>query len=344
MTVTTERIRPAAAGRRKISVLLSMAGPDGNTKFVDQLMAYPGRIAYRGFTWRTAILGRYDIFHIHWPEGLFRSRFGLVRGAKRLGVRILLRRLRNRSTPIVRTIHNIQPHDGGDRAESRLLAEIDRHVGYYISLNRWDAPSDAKCEVIPHASYVEAFSRYPTNPCRSGVLYFGRIEPYKGLPDLIRSFSSLPDPDLTFKIVGAPGRTGMDEIRRAADADPRIEMHLEFVSDERLVWSVSGAELTVLPYRRMGNSGVLFVALSLGCPVLAPQTPVNEELLEEFGPTWISLYEGDISPEVLAEGIAWSRRHQRTPIDLDQRSLHSVGLRHEAFYSRVVDGGWHEVA
>ena len=54
--------------------------------------------------------------------------------------------------------------------------------------------------------------------------------------------------------------------------DPRITAVLRYVTDAELVDEVGRAELVILPYHEMHNSGAILVAMSLGRPVLAPRT------------------------------------------------------------------------
>ena len=65
---------PSAGGSRRIAVQHSLAPPDGRTKYVDQIVdgAAPD-VRIRYFSWRAALLGRYDVFHVHWPELMIRG-------------------------------------------------------------------------------------------------------------------------------------------------------------------------------------------------------------------------------------------------------------------------------
>lgn len=89
-----------------------------------------------------------------------------------------------------------------------------------------------------------------------------------------------------------------------------------YVDDPTLAREVSSAELVVLPYRDMHNSGTLLLALSLARPVLVPRTPNNVAVAAEVGPGWIFMYDGELDAGVIrvrpAAGSASRVQRSRT--------------------------------
>ena len=63
------------------------------------------------------------------------------------------------------------------------------------------------------------------------------------------------------------------------------------------------AQLVVLPYRQMLNSGALLLALSLARPVLAPWSGANAAIAEEVGEGWLTLYRGELDAATLAAAL-----------------------------------------
>ncbi len=324
--------------RGTVRVLLSTDGPDGTTKFVDQLVSHPGQVQHEFFGWRRALLGGYDVFHVHWPESLVRSRSRAVRTARRIATLLLLVRLHLTGTVVVRTMHNTRPHRAGDRVEDFLVDALDRLVSGYVCLNELtETRPDVPRFLIPHGSYHEPFERYPKSPHRSGLLFFGRIDAYKGVDALVRAFSGIDDPALTLRVIGQP-HGDVSAIRAAATADTRISFDFAFVPDDRLVTEVSAAQLAVLPYRHLENSGVLFVAVSLGTPVLAPHSPTAALLRDEFGDDWVRLYHGDLDTATLLSAAQWASAPRGTPPTMPTRTWTAVGAAHEAAYRELVKG------
>ena len=328
-------------GTTHITVLQSLSPPDGTTRYVNQVVdGAPDAVTMRFFTWRTALLGRYDVLHVHWPELLIRAPRPLKARLRRGALYALLLRARLQHIPIVRTMHNLAPHEAGHGAETRALEALDARTALVIRLNPTTlVEPESRAVTILHGHYRDRFSDMPRPDSASGrILYFGLIRPYKGVETLLQVFRALPGPDLTLRIVGRPS-SGLGEIITAETArDARISSVLRFVSDEELVVEVGGSELVVLPYREMHNSGVLLVTLSLDRPVLVPSTPSNQALADEVGPDWIYLYDGELTPEILQDTLKRMRAAGSRPRPrLDDRDWNTLGLQSYRTYLRALE-------
>jgi glycosyltransferase involved in cell wall biosynthesis len=95
------------------------------------------------------------------------------------------------------------------------------------------------------------------------VLCFGLMRPYKGLDLLVEAWAGIEDAELW--IVGMP-RMDIAPLRAAASAGVRFVPR--FVEDRELPAFFARADLVVLPYREIDQSGVLFTALAFGKPML----------------------------------------------------------------------------
>ena len=82
---------------------------------------------------------------------------------------------------------------------------------------------------------------------------------------------------------------------------------MRFVDDAELASEISQAELVVLPYRELHNSGSVLLALSLGRPVLLPANDVTRRLAEQVGERWVLPYEGTLTGDVLESALATVR-------------------------------------
>ena len=293
--------------RPRIRVLLSLTPPDGTTRYVVQLVeGVPAEVSLLFFSWRTALLGGYDVFHVHWPEFLIRGRSAIERLFRSCLFAALLLRLKASGIPIVRTVHNLSPHEEGAWLEPALLRLCDARTALFIRLNAaTDLGGRKNVVTILHGHYKDRFKSFPLPAARAGrFLYFGLIRPYKGVDDLLSAFSQLKGEDLELRVVGRPSGDLGELVLAACRADSRVSSRLEFVEDEVLVREVGEAETVVLPYREMQNSGSLLVALSLGRPVVAPESPSNRLIAEEVGTEWLYLYEGALTADVLCRARA----------------------------------------
>ncbi|GAA1944297.1 glycosyltransferase [Microbacterium deminutum] len=343
MMTTAERASTASridSTTATIIVQQTLAPPDGHTKFVDLMVGMDNpRVVLRFDSWKGAIFGRYDVFHAHWPELTIRGSSRMRRFIRRRCLDAFLLRARLTRTPIVRHLHNVQPHEPGDAAERRSLERFDRATDLYIRLNPTTTPpTDRPVVTALHGHYRSAYAHHPLpRPRRGRLLYFGIIRPYKNVDGLADAFSGTDGEDLELRIVGSPSSGQREMVEAHCASDPRISALLRYVSDAELVDEVGRAELVILPYHEMHNSGAILVAMSLGRPVLAPRTESNSALSHEVGPGWIIEYDGDLTPDVIRSGLHDARHGERSAEPyLADRDWDHVGRIIEGAYRQAI--------
>ncbi len=164
------------------------------------------------------------------------------------------------------------------RALSKLLAKMDAVVvhsehGSARLQADFGVPAD-HLRVIPHGAFdylTRQEDELPLPPELQAVegpviLAFGLIRPYKGTDVLLEAFSRVDRGELW--IVGMP-RMPMDELRRLADQAPgRVRFIDRFIPDQEIPAFMRRADLVVLPYRNIEQSGVLYTALAFGRPMV----------------------------------------------------------------------------
>ncbi|QEE60499.1 glycosyltransferase [Salinibacterium sp. dk2585] len=328
----------ARAGRRLIVLQSVRELRDTTNPYLVQLVQALKRSAdVRLFSWPRAILGRWDVLHVHWPELLFvrESRLRTLVGAA-LCLALELR-LRLGRGALVRTAHNVRPHEGRGRLVEFILARLDRATDVWVLLND-TTPIAAAAErvVIPHGHYADWYaSRELPTPREGRLLFFGLIRAYKNVPALARSFTTVPDAAASLHIVGRPDPAALaEELRSIADGDERIQLTFGYADDDQLIREFGEASLVALPYRDLHNSGAMLLALSLGRPVLVPDNPATAAIAEEVGEAWVRRYQGELTGETLSEALAAG-----TPAgapDLSRRSWLLLGEAHVAAYRRAL--------
>ena len=331
---------PADASR--IVVLQSIPPPDDTTNpyLVQLFRALPRDVETKYYSLRSALFARYDLLHVHWPEYLLRDPSPLRALFKRLGVCALLLRLWATGTPVVRTLHNVRPHEDGGWMERQLLRGLDRLTTRRIRINAADDDCGAAADTILHGHYRDWFAARRVPAMVPGrVLYFGLIRPYKGVEALLDAFRALPGSTLagigpTLRIVGNPSTQTMREtVQSACDIDSRIGALLRYVDDDVLAREIGEAQLVVLPYRQMLNSGALLLALSLSRPVLVPWSEANARLADEVGHGWVHLYRDELDVDTLSTTLHALRTTppQGSP-DLSRRDWPALGRQHHVTY------------
>jgi len=304
-----------------------------------------------GFTWWRALTGQYDVLHAHWPEALLHGTTPARSLARRWLFRALVLRLRlnRRRTALVRTVHNLRSHETGPRVERRLLERFDRATTLWIRLNpTTPVPRDAPVATIEHGDYRDWFDQLDVPVMVPGrLVFFGLIRPYKAVPGLIEAFSALPagphGDALSLRVVGRPSSADIGaEVSLAARSDERVQLSLGHAEDAELAAEIGQAELVVLPYREMHNSGAAVLALSLARPILVPGNSVTDALRREVGTGWVYTYSGALTPDVLRQTLA-RLRAERSPDatvaaqpNLSGRAWPVVAAAHREAYARAV--------
>jgi beta-1,4-mannosyltransferase len=308
--------------------------------YVTQLLAsLPESVRPLYFSWRSALVGRYDVLHVHWPDAAIRGKTRL-RGAVRSALWVLiLVRLRLQRRALVRTLHDLQPYDPLPLAQRAVLRLFDRWTTLWITLSgRTIPPRSAPRVVVPHGHYRDWYADFPReSPVLGRLLHFGLIRRYKGIEPLLSAFSQLRDENVTLRIVGhAQDRDLLTSIEHACREDSRISMVDEYVPDAHLAREITRSQLLVFPFDRVTNSGSVLLGLSLGRPVLVPATPLTEELAAEVGSDWVLTYRPPLDAQVLAKGLATTRSlRDRPPPDLSGRDWSPLGALHASAFAHA---------
>jgi len=161
---------------------------------------------------------------------------------------------------------------------------------------------------------VEAKRKLGINPGDKTVLFYGNIAPYKGLEFLIaaltrfkRAECSRTEPDQEAPAPSPGSRTSglrpvpsgyrliiagrvkhcdtyWNNIQTAivqGGLEHRVVKRIEFIPDEETELYFKAADVLVLPYTHIFQSGVLFLAYSFGLPVIAADVgSLKDEIIE----------------------------------------------------------------
>jgi glycosyltransferase involved in cell wall biosynthesis len=205
----------------------------------------------------------------------------------------------------------------------------DGFGGKKLALERFKALRNKPAFVVSHGHYrgvyadtisrSEARRRLGLAPDGPVVVYFGLIRPYKNVPLLIRTFRQLDDPKAKLCIAGKPDTPRLArEIEAAVGDDPRVKVVFEFIPDDEVQLYLRTADLMVLPFTEILNSGSALLALSFDCPVLIPNKGSMQELAQRVGKEWVQTYVGDLTIQILDQALRFAldiRRAARAPLE-----------------------------
>lgn len=288
---------------------------------------------------RSLLWGRFDVVHVHWPENLFRAS-GTVRNAiKTLCGLAFMLRLEIFRTPIVYTRHNVTPHERPGRFYGAMYRWVDRRVGATIFLNESVQNNPAAGITILHGDYPATDgtpSRAQDGAGKKRILFFGLLRRYKGLEALIQTFASTTDPTLRLRIRGsAIDSDYVSELASLARADDRITFQPGFLDDVELERELADADLIVLPYITIYNSGAAILALSRNRPILAPDGPSTRSLRAEVGEPYVRLFGSPLTAGDIMAALEEQDRVSADAPDLSRRAWATICELHVGLYDLV---------
>ena len=314
---------------------------------------------------RYAATAKPRIFHILW-NGKFElfDRTALTIFFRLLGKRIVL------------TAHNVNAgkRDSTDSLVNRLSLRVQYRLTDHIfvhtekgklELGEEFGVQPSRVSVIPFGinnsvpktpiSQHDAKKRLGIYDDRKTILFFGRIAPYKGLEYLVTAFEEISrrDDDYRLIIAGRPENDCQiywDAIQQRIREDVRggrVLLRAEHIPEDETELYFKAADVLVLPYRYIYQSGVLFLSYSFGLPILASDLDALKEQIIE-GETGFVFRSGD--PVDLAVTIERyfasdlfanlkSRRHAIAALAAERHSWDVVGQMTMDVYGNLLQKG-----
>jgi glycosyltransferase involved in cell wall biosynthesis len=139
---------------------------------------------------------------------------------------------------------------------------------------------------VPNTSLstADAKQKLGINKDEKTLLFFGNIAPYKGLEYLVSAFSELSKECSTYRLIIAGSVKNCQTYWRAVEQSiilsgvgERIIRKIEYVPDEDTEIYFKAADVLVLPYTYIFQSGVLFLGYSFGLPAIASNAGSMQE-------------------------------------------------------------------
>ncbi len=252
----------------------------GFARKVLRLLAYYGRLV------RYAPKAEPRVLHVLWNERFeYFDRTALMLYYRLLGKKIVL------------TAHNVNAgkRDGNDTVLNRVTLSVQYRLAHHIFVHTEKMQRELvadfgisvkKVSVIPFGinktvpntalTTAEAKRGFGLDQRHKVLLFFGNIAPYKGTEHLVTAFGELAkrDPDYRLIIAGRPKDcaeywgTIRQTIARNGLED-RVIQRIEYIPDEAVEQYFKAADVLVLPYTDIFQSGVLFLGYNFGLPVIA---------------------------------------------------------------------------
>jgi glycosyltransferase involved in cell wall biosynthesis len=167
--------------------------------------------------------------------------------------------------------------------------------------------------VTPKTSLTrnEARAKLSLQSSEKVILFFGNIAPYKGLDILVKALAELkkngdcPRLLVAGKVKDTEWKSYWEGIENSIEEyglGEDILRVIEYIPDEAVELYYKAADIGVLPYRHIFQSGVLFLAYSFGLPVIASDVgSLKDDIVEGLT--------GFVCPPEQAEALAKTISH-----------------------------------
>lgn len=191
----------------------------------------------------------------------------------------------DRRWPTVYTVHNSTPLHGDGNPLQRIGARsvrktFDQLVCHTETTKRnlmQDSIPGRQITTIPHGAltYDDMPQNHETsNPAADNtILFFGSIREYKNPKTAIRAFGKIPETirsRTVLRFVGHP-KVDVEELQTLAAEEgvsDSVEWDLRYVPDLTIPSIFNSADLVLLPYSNIDQSGVLMTAMGFERPVV----------------------------------------------------------------------------
>jgi Glycosyltransferase len=239
-----------------------------------------------------------DVFHMHWPDAIFGSKKKWLIPTKFLILFLVLSLMKLFGVKIIWTVHNVKPHSNSLHMFHKLVYKIlftladgliflnegsrrDICEGYKLKL-----PS---C-VIKHPTYTkyyrDSIASFKKNDSKGlNFLVFGQIRLNKSIEKCVKIIK-IPNVKLT--IAGSvkderAAKLITDEADKCnKDYVGKLDLRFCWQKDDELLALILNSDAVLLPYSEITNSGVIFLALSLGKRVIAQDNEYFRLMAEDF--------------------------------------------------------------
>jgi len=246
-----------------------------------------------------AVTAKPEIFHVLWNNKFqFFDRTLLMLYYKAWGKKVAL------------TVHNVNAgkRDGNDSLLNRLTLGIQYRLADHLFVHTEKMKTElcrdfgirtTGISVIPFGinnsvpvtdlAPTEAKQRLGIRNDEKTILFFGAIRPYKGLEYLADAFRQVAARDVKYRLIiaGEPKKgceTYISDIQQGLSDHPsgaRVIQKTHHIPDEETELYFKAADVVVLPYTHVFQSGVLFLAYSFGLPVIATDVgSIKEDVVE----------------------------------------------------------------
>lgn len=210
---------------------------------------------------------KYDVIHFQWLPMLKFTSIELS----------LLKRLRKINKNIFYTVHNFFPHNSISEKVNRRYIELYKTVDNLVvhadatTAKIKEQIGNKETIKIEHGYFYAEFRDNIEKSKEYDLAMLGNILPYKGVEDAIEAIALIPEHKLKLLIAGkcAPEyETGLRKLIADKELENQVFFEIGFLSVQQLIDYYAVSALSIMPYKQIEQSGVLYTSLGLKVPIV----------------------------------------------------------------------------
>lgn len=189
--------------------------------------------------------------------------------------------LRLKKIPLILTLHDpeIHPYNLIEKIGGilrlivmKLSSAIHIHSKFFVDSLKKRGVMENKIFIIPHGSFAPLFKKYKKETIfkENKILFFGRLEKYKGIEYFINAGLKLKG---SFKfVIAGPGKLQRSLLNIIEKNQNVFEFHNKYLKEEEVAYLFQKAKICVLPYIQATQSSIPLLAAFFGVSVVATKT------------------------------------------------------------------------
>jgi len=210
--------------------------------------------------------------------------------------------LRATGIKVVFTLHNLKLMDFNisEKSFSNLYKTSDGLIVHSKEnkeslLQDYKIGSEQRVAVIPHGEYSNLYNycgdknnareKFGIDKDKNVLLFFGYIRKYKGLDILLEALNIVLKENKNFVLIvaGLPKEdmTEYYEYVTSTNIKDNVLFYPRYITMEELPYYFTAADCTILPYREIFQSGIVYLSYAYSKPVIATRVGGIPEIVEE---------------------------------------------------------------
>lgn len=216
------------------------------------------------------------------------------------------------SKKLLLTVHNIVPHDKNTGASHRILRKLYKIPHLLVVhtekmrrglMNEFAIPANHIVVMEHGVDDIPMTTAMPPPGTSLKVLLFGSLMPYKGVDIFLKSLSHCHEIVIEATIAGesrdAAYTTEIEKLIGDVTHPHQVAWIREFIPENEVQSYFERADVVVMPYRHIDQSGVLFTAFRFGTPVIC----FDVGAFRNYVPEYAGMVVPDQSAKTMAEGL-----------------------------------------